>query len=36
LTTLRSSATPWQRFEHAQFDELWQTDFKSWIELHDR
>jgi transposase InsO family protein len=29
------AATPWQRFEHAQPNDLWQMDFKGWFELQD-
>jgi transposase InsO family protein len=29
------AATPWQRFEHEQPNDLWQMDFKGWIELTD-
>jgi transposase InsO family protein len=29
------AATPWQRFEHAQPNELWQMDFKGWFDLQD-
>ncbi|MEQ5838443.1 IS481 family transposase [Paraburkholderia acidicola] len=29
------AATPWQRFEHAQPNDLWQMDFKGWFELHN-
>jgi len=29
------AATPWQRFEHAQPNELWQMDFKGWFALRD-
>jgi transposase InsO family protein len=29
------AATPWQRFEHAQPNDLWQMDFKGWFELLD-
>ncbi|MGF6661527.1 transposase InsO family protein [Paraburkholderia atlantica] len=30
-----AAATPWQRFEHAQPNELWQMDFKGWFALQD-
>ncbi|WP_441007307.1 helix-turn-helix domain-containing protein, partial [Paraburkholderia fungorum] len=29
------AATAWQRFEHAQPNDLWQMDFKGWFELQD-
>lgn len=29
------AATRWQRFEHEQPNDLWQMDFKGWIELID-
>jgi len=29
------AATPWKRFEHEQPNDLWQMDFKGWIELND-
>ena len=29
------AATRWQRFEHEQPNDLWQMDFKGWIELVD-
>lgn len=29
------AATAWQRFEHAQPNELWQMDFKGWFDLQD-
>ena len=29
------AATPWQRFEHGQPNDLWQIDFKGWFELQD-
>lgn len=29
------AATPWKRFEHEQPNDLWQMDFKGWIELAD-
>jgi transposase InsO family protein len=29
------AATPWKRFEHEQPNDLWQMDFKGWIELVD-
>lgn len=30
-----AAATRWQRFEHEQPNDLWQMDFKGWIELTD-
>jgi transposase InsO family protein len=30
-----AAATPWQRFEHAQPNDLWQMDFKGWFDLQD-
>jgi transposase InsO family protein len=29
------AATPWQRFEHAHPNDLWQMDFKGWFALQD-
>jgi hypothetical protein len=29
------AARPWTRFEHEQSNDLWQMDFKGWIELVD-
>lgn len=29
------AATAWQRFEHAQPNDLWQMDFKGWFDLQD-
>jgi transposase InsO family protein len=26
---------PWQRFEHAEPNQLWQMDFKGWFRTHD-
>ncbi|MBB5506631.1 transposase InsO family protein [Paraburkholderia sp. JPY681] len=30
-----AAATPWQRFEHEQPNDLWQMDFKGWFDLQD-